>query len=139
MGIRLRGGWCQVGKRERCGSEKKGKKDRKLYEYPGNHLITILYILEPLYHTVESSEGGKECGNIQGRTGEENPDNVYSVLEEKRAPENCGDEVSRRTRDDDPERVYSVLEDEDDESDYLKILPEPSDYEQPLDPPIPDI
>ena len=40
--------------------------------------------------------------------------------------------------DDNPERVYSVLEDENPESDYLTILPESSEYERPINPPVSD-
>ena len=67
---------------------------------------------------------------VPGRTGQEDAERVYSVLEEC-AAENYGG-------DDNPERVYSVLEDENPESDYLTILPESSEYERPINPPVSD-
>ena len=96
---------------------------------------------EKVYSTLEEEEGAPEnCGReVPGRTGVDNPERVYSTLEEEEgAPENYGRDVPGRTGDDDPERVYSVLEDETAESDYLTILSEKSDYEQPINPPMPD-
>jgi hypothetical protein len=96
---------------------------------------------ERVYSTLEEEEGAPDNfgREVPGRTGDDNPERVYSTLEEEEgAPENYGRDVSGRTGDDDPERVYSVLEDEAAESDYLTILPEKSDYEQPINPPMSD-
>ena len=113
-------------------------------------------IAEPLYHVVDGPEGAQDPGEIYhvleeaeetgncrtreipGRTGDEDSERVYSTLEEEDIPENCGREVPGRTGYDDTERVYSVLQDETAESDYLTVLPEKLDYEQPINPPVPD-
>ncbi|CAB3996699.1 Homeotic female sterile [Paramuricea clavata] len=95
---------------------------------------------ERVYSTLEDEGAPENFGReVPGRTGDDNPERVYSTLEEEEeesAPENYGREVPGRTGDDDTERVYSVLEDEAAESDYLTILPEKSDYEQPINPPM---
>ena len=89
-----------------------------------------------IYHDPDNCETRRE---IPGRTGDDNPERVYSTMEEEEgAPENYGRDVPGRTGDDDPEMVYIVLEDETAESDYLTILSEKSDYEQPINPPMPD-
>ncbi len=116
---------------------------------------TILFHLEPLYHVAKPDgpqdpgqiyqvlDEPEETGNcktreIPGRTGDEDPERVYSTLEDGSSPENYARDVPGRSGDDDPERVYSVLEDDTAESDYIAVLPEKSDYEQPINPPAPD-
>jgi hypothetical protein len=128
------------------------KKDRR--KQLDIHSLIILFHLEPFYNVVEGQDGGQdpgaiynvldepeEAGNsktrdIPGRTGHEDSERVYSTLEDEDAPENCSREVPGRTGND--ERVYSVLEDEKDEPDYLTILPDKSDYEQPIHAAVPD-
>ena len=62
-----------------------------------------------IYHVLEDPEKSDNCEtqDAPGMTGHENP--AYSTLEED-APETCDREVSEGTGDDNPERVYSVLE-----------------------------
>ena len=100
-------------------------------------------IVEPFYnvvddHVLDEPEENNKTREIPGRTGHESSGRVYSTLEEDDIPENCGREIPGRTGYDDTERVYSVLQDETAESDYLTVLPEKSDYEQPINPPVPD-
>ena len=104
---------------------------------------------ERVYSTLEENtpgscdrgvpEGTGDCKTreVPGRTGPESPERVYSTLEES-TPENCDRGVPEGTGDDNPEGVYSVLENENAESDYVKIMPETSDYEKPANPPTPD-
>ena len=130
-------------KREKGSKRKKEDQERQTK--------AILYHLEPLYHVVEGQaeepseiyhvleeSGETQTREIPGRSGHDCPERVYSTLEEENAPENCNREVSEGTGDDNPDRVYSVLEDENAKSDYLTIMPETSDYEQPVNPPVCD-
>ena len=100
-------------------------------------------IAEPFYNVVDDNvpdepDENSKTREIPGRTGHEDSERVYSTLEEDDTPESCGREVAGRTGYDDTERVYSALDDEIVESDYLTILPEKSDYELPINPPVPD-
>ncbi|XP_028398077.1 uncharacterized protein LOC114521743 isoform X2 [Dendronephthya gigantea] len=85
-----------------------------------------------IHNVLDEPEKNDNCKirEVSGRTGHKDEERVYSVLEECAA-------VNSGT-DDNPERVYSVLEDENPESDYLTILGECSEYEQPINPPVSD-
>ena len=133
----------------RGNKEVEGQKNNRKSSKCRNNLayspkITISFHLEPFYNVVDDHILGEPKENnktreIPGRTGHEDSERVYSTLEEEEdTPEACSREVPGRTGYDDTERVYSVLEDETAESDYLTVLPEKSDYEQPINPPVPD-
>ena len=97
---------------------------------------TILYCLEPFYHSVDEQP--------------QDPSQIYHLPDEPQETVDCmtrgvpGRIVNESpagiqiTGGDNPKKVSNVPEDGSSEADYLTILPATSDYEQPVDPPVPD-
>lgn len=94
----------------------------------------FLYDLEPLYHDLDPTKETQDSGQlhhardnngrqVSGRTGEDEPNRIYSVLEDENGSKNYDRQVPGGTGNDNPDRVYSILEQENTPKNYDREMP----------------